>query len=105
MLLPHGIDGLRSEFEYKTIFPTRTIPLLFSGKPILAHSPEGSFLNEFLYKNQCAVIVAEKNKQKLLKACHELIGNKGLRLSLVENAFKASSQFELKEVANKILEY
>ena len=45
MLLPHGFEGNFSEAEYLTIFPTRTIPLLYSGKPIFAHSPAGTTLN------------------------------------------------------------
>jgi glycosyltransferase involved in cell wall biosynthesis len=105
MLLPHGIDGLRSEFEYRTIFPTRTIPLLFSGKPILAHSPKDSFLTDFLIDNKCAYLVTEKDDQKLKMAIDELIANTDLRELLVTNSIIAANQFKVENVAKKIREF
>lgn len=102
MLLPHGIDGARSDFEYRTIFPTRTIPLLFSGKPILAHSPEDSFLTEFLKKNKCALTVTEKSEGRLKEAIEELKKGGPHIEVMVINAKKTSQQFELKRVVQKL---
>ncbi|MCB0641118.1 MAG: glycosyltransferase, partial [Phaeodactylibacter sp.] len=58
-VLTHGFTGGYSEAEYKTIFPTRTIPFLISGLPILAHSPSHAFLTRFLKKYDCAEVVDE----------------------------------------------
>ena len=102
MMLPHGIDGKRSQLEYKTIFPTRTIPLLFSGKPILAHSPEDSFLTEFLKENDCAVIVCDKDKEKLRTAIEQIKnGDEGID-ELVKNAQNTSKLFELQSVIDRM---
>ena len=35
LVLPHGLTGGWADIEYRTIFPTRTIPYLLSGRPIL----------------------------------------------------------------------
>ena len=43
LVLPHGFTGTRSPEEYQTIFPTKTIEYLISGRPI-SHSPAGCFL-------------------------------------------------------------
>ena len=105
MLLPHGLEGLRSAFEYKTIFPTRTIPLLFSGKPILAHSPKGSFLNEFLSRHDCSVLVDEPDEHMIETAIDEILNNEELVNKIVRNAQKASKQFKLENVVKKLIEY
>ena len=44
LVLAHGFTGALSPEEYRTIFPTKTIEYLISGRPILAHSPPGCFL-------------------------------------------------------------
>ena len=102
MLLPHGIDGLRSEFEFKTIFPTRTIPLLSSGKPILAHSPKNSFLTEFLVEHKCAERVTEKSERLLELAIDNIINSFDKRKSLVKHALETAEIFELTNVVQKI---
>ena len=43
--------------EFRTIFPTKTIEYLISGRPILAHSPADAFLTKFLVENDCALVV------------------------------------------------
>lgn len=102
MLLPHGIDGLRSNFEYRTIFPTRTIPLLFSGKPILAHSPTGSFLTDFLEAHDCALVVTEKSEEQLQQAIDRLLEDKSLRAHLVKQGLRAAEQFRLENVGQRL---
>ncbi|MEM1124197.1 MAG: hypothetical protein AAGJ18_27415, partial [Bacteroidota bacterium] len=51
-VLTHGFTGGYGAVEYQTIFPTRTIPFLLACKPIFAHSPKGSFLNDFIKENR-----------------------------------------------------
>jgi glycosyltransferase involved in cell wall biosynthesis len=105
MLLPHGIDGERSDFEYRTIFPTRTIPLLFSGKPILAHSPKDSFLTEFLVDSDCAYVVTDKSEKKIEEGIEKIITDEVYVDKIVQNAFIASKRFELKGVIENLKSY
>jgi len=102
MLLPHGLKGAFSDMEYRTIFPTRTIPLLFSGKPILAHSPKESFLSDFLRKHDCSVLVDEADEEQIEKAIEQILSNKKLVSSIVRNALNASRQFELDSVVSRL---
>lgn len=104
MLLPHGFDGMRSEAEYKTIFPTRTIPLLFSNRPILAHSPKGSFLTEFLLEHDCAEVVQSKSRHDMESAIVTLLGDKSRVEELVKNAIQTSQYFDLKKVSRQLRE-
>lgn len=104
MLLPHGFDGLRSEAEYKTIFPTRTIPLLYSNRPILAHSPKGSFLTEFLLEHDCAEVVQSKSSHDMESAIIKLLCDKSRVEELVKNAIQTSQYFDLEKVAQQLKE-
>ncbi len=99
MFLPHGFTGGYSQAEYKTIFPTKTIPYLISGRPILAHSPTESFLTRWLNENRCALVVDEKDENQIRAAVRELAENGRLRKELVENGNRAVQVFGAERVA------
>jgi hypothetical protein len=99
LLLPHGFSGPFSPEEYETIFPTRTIEYLISGRPILAHSPADSFLTRFLKDKGCALVVEEPRVEALLQAVERLRSNRQLREELVQNALRAAVMFHAPRVA------
>lgn len=101
-LLTHGFKGGYGEVEYKTIFPTRTIPFLLSGKPIFAHSPAGSFLNDFIQENKCAYLVEQADETSIINSLNELCNNIDKQKQLVEAAQKTSEQFYGKSVAQQL---
>jgi len=103
MLLPHGFVGGLSVAEYQTIFPTRTIPLLYSGKPILAHCPPKTSLSHFLETHQCAKLVTEKDVQTIEKAIDELCTDRKLREELVQNSFTVSKLFSAENTYRELL--
>lgn len=92
-LLTHGFSGGYTADEYKTIFPTRMIPLMLSGRPMLVHSPEGSFLNAFIKKYDCAELVSATSDSDLLNALKKVTTDKQRIQTLIANAKKASSNF------------
>ena len=92
-VLTHGFSGGYGPIEYQTIFPTRTIPFLLSGKPIFAHSPKHSFLNDFIEENKCAVLVDEPDEKKLLSALDRLVNDSDQQQELVEAARRTAHQF------------
>ncbi len=102
-VLTHGFHGAYGPIEYETIFPTRTIPFLLSGKPIFAHSPEGSFLNKFLIKNQCAELVAEPDVSKIIEGLERIADNREHQEYLVSNAYKTAQLFHGPKVAEQLL--
>lgn len=102
-VLTHGFEGDYGEVEYKTIFPTRTIPLLLSGKPILAHSPKGAFLNTFLEKNSCAELVDEPQVDEIIKGLEKITSSLEHQKNLTANALKAADQFYSPNVVSTLL--
>jgi len=92
-ILTHGFTGNYGEVEYKTIFPTRTIPFLLSGKPIFAHSPAGSFLNKFLIENNCAELVDEPSEKAIIEGLEKIINNQAYQNKLVDASKRAAAQF------------
>lgn len=98
-LLTHGFTGQYTPVEYQTIFPTRTIPLLRSGKPILAHSPEGSFLNKFILQYDCAELVASKDETALHRAFERVTVDQNRISELKENQVIALDLFYGPDIA------
>ncbi len=92
-VLTHGFTGGYGEIEYRTIFPTRTIPLLLSGKPILAHSPPGSFLNDFIRENACAELIETPSEDAVLEGLERIANDEAYQKQLVAAARKTAEQF------------
>lgn len=92
-VLTHGFTGGYSQAEYETIFPTRTIPFLISGRPIFAHSPKNSFLTKFLKKYDCAEVVDEPSPEEVRRCMRALIDDPERRRQLVENARRVAERF------------
>lgn len=102
LLLPHGFTGRLARVEYETIFPTKTIEYLISGRPILAHTPPGVFLTRFLKEHDCALVVEEPSETALVAAINRLRTDADLRLRLVSNALKTARMFQASEVAKHL---
>ena len=104
VFLTHGFTGGLTEIEYQTIFPTRTIPLLLSGSPLVAHSPPGAFITNFLKKHDCALVIDEASEERIAEAMHQLIEDPNLVDKLIRNAKKTVRMFHGKEVARNLKE-
>lgn len=102
VLLPHGFTGGLSEEEYRTIFPTKTIELLISGRPILAHAPANCYLARFLQEHDCALVVDVPQVEAVLAAIERLRNDANLRSRLVRNALKAAETFRAARVASTL---
>jgi glycosyltransferase involved in cell wall biosynthesis len=102
LLLPHGLTGGLAPIEYRTIFPTRTIPYLLSGRPILAHSARGSFLSRWIKQHDCAELVEEPDAAALRKAIDRLCDNPARREQLVRNALAAAENFRAEHVVDNM---
>jgi glycosyltransferase involved in cell wall biosynthesis len=101
LILPHGFTGSMSPEEYQTIFPTKTIEYLMSGRPILAHSPPGCFLTRFLRENACALVVDRPDVSALREALEQLRTDFSLRSRLVANALRTAARFRATAVAGE----
>ena len=104
-VLTHGFTGSYGAVEYQTIFPTRTIPLLLSGKPIIAHSPPGSFLNQFIKEHHCAALVDKAETKAIISTLEKIIKEEEYQKELVEAAKKTSQLFYGPNVVKKLKSY
>jgi len=102
MLFTHGFGGKLTQAEYQTIFPTRTIPLLYSGKPILAHLPEDTSIHTFLNEFNCAEIVTTKNREDIVQSIEKLSSDKEYRKLLVSNAFVTVQKFDVNNTSKQL---
>ncbi len=102
LFLPHGFHGGLSAVEYETIFPTRTIPYLLSGIPIVAHSPPQAFLTRWLRQHDCAEIVDQPDEQALINAVQRLIDNPQRCQELSRNAQAAALQYHVDKVVREL---
>jgi hypothetical protein len=102
VVLPHGFTGGLSDVEYRTIFPTKTIELLISGRPILAHTPPDSYLTRFLLKHECALVVDVPHMNALVAGIERLRHDADLRSRLVCNALHAAETFRAPRVASTL---
>jgi len=103
LLLPHGFtSAVYSEDELLTIFPTKTIEYLISGRPILAHCPPDCYLAQFLTENCCAMVVGQPDVDALCAAIERLRTDENLRRRLVRNALRAACRFQAPLVAAEL---
>jgi glycosyltransferase involved in cell wall biosynthesis len=102
LVLPHGLTGSIAAEEYRTIFPTKTIPCLLAGRPILAHATRGSFIARFLAENDCALVVDRPDVEALAAAMERLRTDRELRVRLVRNALATAARFHASRVAAQL---
>lgn len=89
------------EDTMQTIFPTRTMEYLASGRPILVHCPEHYFLARFFQKHQCGIVVSDRSPISLREACSRLLSNSSDANQLVPRAQIISQLFSPSAVAGK----
>ncbi len=93
LFFPHGFTGGLKPIEYQTIFPTRTIPYLLSGIPIVAHSPPDAYLTKWLKEKNCAEVVEVPEADALVDAFRRLLASPGRCRILSENAQQAGTEY------------
>ncbi len=89
--------------ELATIFPTKTIEYLHSGRPILVHCPEDYFLAKFVNKYRCGIVVTERSGEKLKEAIRKLKTNDSEVQQMVLNASEATKVFDHGRLQNKFI--
>ncbi len=102
LLLPHGLTGGLSQVEYDTIFPTRTVPNLLSGRPILAHSPPNCSFTRWLRRHDCAEVIDQPDPVALENAIERLRHDASRRAELVRKGLDIVKMFHAPVVAGKL---
>lgn len=89
---PYHVD------ELSTIFPTKTIEYLVSGRPIIVHCPDNYFLAEFFREHDCGILICERDISYIELEIKKFLGDKDLIRKKIDNAFNASRQFHTSNV-------
>lgn len=84
--------------ELGTIFPTKTIEYLISGRPILVHCPEEYFLAKFFKKHKCGIVLTDRDPKKIKEQIEAVFNDEKKLKEIVSNAYKASKQFHISRV-------
>jgi len=70
----------------KTSAPGKMGEYLVSGRPILVHAPEDSFICRYFNKYECGSVVSENSPSKLLLGIQRIVDDEGFRHRIVRNA-------------------
>lgn len=103
MLVPHGFTGARSEVEYNTIFPTRTIPLLYTDRPLLVHSPAEAEYTKWCISNNISYVVTSRSQDDIISQVDEIINDEKLTNQRIEAALRISKKYDVLQVINSLL--
>ena len=98
VVLTHGFQGGYSEFEYKTIFPTRTLPLLQSSGCLIVHAPRNSFLFRFFDQRDACLLLPSKDEKKLISDLKSLFNDIEMKERLMKNKIALQKYFQPENV-------
>ena len=85
--------------ELATIFSTKIVEYLTSGRPILAHCPENYYVAQFIRERKCGVVVSERSPQRLRDEILRLQADESRRRELATNARLALDYFDGEKVS------
>jgi len=103
-ILTHGFEGKYSNLELQTIFPTRTIPLLLSQKPIILLAPKDSFLHSFFLTNNCGFIIDDRDPFQIQQQVQKILTTSYEEKELITvNALRVADQFYGPKIRQKLI--
>ena len=91
--------------EVRTVFSTKLLEYLISGRPILVFSPSDSFHSISARKGGWGYVVDEDSPEKLAEGILKMLNDERLCKSLVENAYKEALTRNSEIFANKLYEW
>ena len=100
--LPHGFDGAYGNVEYQTIFPTRTLPMLVSNRPVFVHAPSHSFLAKFFLDRNAGEVCTQATNEEVLRQLIGLVESTDRIRQVTESAINASKMFARDTVVKEL---
>jgi glycosyltransferase involved in cell wall biosynthesis len=94
-----------SALEIKTVFSTKLLEYLVSGRPILVFAPADSFHAISARRNNWALVVDKDDPKELARGIDELITNENLARQLVEGAFREAKERNSTHFANELYQH
>lgn len=103
LFLPLAFDSEIDEV-IRTSAPGKTGEYLETGKPILVHAPEDSFISWYFKKHKCGVVCTKKDPIVLANMIEELIKNKNISVCIGKNArIQAKKDFDINIIRSKFI--
>lgn len=91
--------------EVRTVFSTKLLEYLVSGRPIVVFAPEGSHHTESARKNGWGYVVTEDSPTVLAAAIMKVITNESLAAGLVRGALQEARSRSAKSHAKRLQEW
>ena len=97
--------AFRSEIQevLLTSAPGKLGEYLASGRPILVHAPENSFVCDYFKRTEAGIVVDQPDPDALETALRRLRDEPEFVRNIVQNALEASSEFEVTRVREQFL--
>ena len=94
LFLPLAFSSDLPQDIIKTSAPMKMGEYLASGKPVLVHAPEDTFVSWYFRENDVGIVVDSTEPEKLSVAIVEILTNSDLRKKVIRNArIKAQTDF------------
>jgi glycosyltransferase involved in cell wall biosynthesis len=94
-----------SDLEVKTVFSTKLLEYLVSGRPILMFAPPDSFHSISARKNNWGLVIDNDDPELLAKGIERLLTDEVLARELVEGAFKEARERNSQRYAQQLYNY
>jgi len=94
-----------AEEEVRTIFSTKLLAYMLSGRPIIAFAPQDSYLAESARKKGWAYVVSEDSPRSLAEAIVKVVEDSRLANELVLSAFQEAQSRDAKRHALRLQEW
>ncbi len=91
--------------EVRTVFSTKLLEYMVSGRPILVFAPAGSFHAISARKGDWGYVVDEDSPEKIANAILKMLNDDNLCSKLVGNAFVEAKSRNASIYANELLEW
>ena len=86
-----------------TSAPGKLGEYLASGRPILVHAPENSFVCDYFKRTEAGIVVDQPGPDALETALRRLGDEPEFVRNIVQNALEASSEFDVTRVREQFL--
>jgi glycosyltransferase involved in cell wall biosynthesis len=85
--------------DFRTQFPTRTLEMLISERPVLVVAPYDYYIARFFRHNGAGKVLSDVSRESIRKAIEGLCKNERERNICVKNALKVAQEYRIENVA------
>ena len=103
LAIDSSLESPVHEDELSTIFPTKSIEYLMSGKPIIVHCPKNYFLSRFFDENGCGLVINTNDSNEMVDLIDNYLSNIALQTIHIRNGYKTLEKFYISSVKKEFI--